>query len=64
MDHRYRKYLKNGKEPLRGIMLEILKKYIYYKKKHYLGSQPKGLASFVLLFTVINLGFAMWKYCK
>lgn len=34
MDHRYRKYLKNGKEPFRGIMLEILKKYIYYKKKN------------------------------
>lgn len=37
MDHRYRKYLKNGKEPLRGIMLEILKKYIYYKKKTLFG---------------------------
>lgn len=42
---------------IQGILLEIY-------KKHFLGSWPKGLASFVLTITVINLGFAMWKYCK
>ncbi len=53
MDHRYRKYLRHGGEPLRfrGIVLEIYKNIICV-------NGPKVWLVFVLILTVINLGFA------